>query len=382
LRARVCMVVYSYYPKDVRVRREAEALAKHGYDVTVICLREAHEKRNEVVNGVKVFRLPMQTAREGKKLRYIYQYSMFFLLAFWALSVMHMRHRYRIVHTHSLPDFIVFTAILPKLTGAKVILDLHEAMPEIYLAKMHAKPGGALHRTMLFLENISANFADAVITVSDYIKKIFVSRGMEERKITVIWNVPDINEFVEPTWKDNKKIVFAGKLIEYQDFDTVLEGMCGLEGVELHVYGDGILLPHIKKKVEDLKLGEKVFLHGWVSQKVVHEKLLEHAIVILPFVDNEITRLAVGNKVLEATVLGRPIVAPELPALQELFGDALYYYKPGSPASFVQAIERVFKEREKACICVRKAQERMKERKISWLENEKKLLALYNPANT
>jgi glycosyltransferase involved in cell wall biosynthesis len=372
------MVVYSYYPKDARVRREAEALAKHGYDVTVICLREAHEKRNEVVNGVKVFRLPMQTAREGKKLRYIYQYSMFFLLAFWALSVMHMRHRYHIVHTHSLPDFIVFTAILPKLTGAKVILDLHEAMPEIYLAKMHAKPGGALHRTMLFLENISANFADAVITVSDYIKKIFVSRGMEEKKITVIWNVPDINEFVEPTWKDNKKIVFAGNLTEFFDFDVLLQGVKKLPDVELHIYGDGIMFPVIKRSAEKMGIQDRVFLHGFCPYKKLLEELPKYTIGVMPPKENIFTRLGFGNKTVEYVIRGIPVVSADLPGIRDVFNDdCFYFYEPGNHESLAERITEILNSPKEAIEKVKHAQKILKEKRILWKYVEEDLINLY-----
>ena len=32
-----------------------------------------------------------------------------------------------------MPDFLVFSALIPKLLGAKVVLDLHDPMPELMI---------------------------------------------------------------------------------------------------------------------------------------------------------------------------------------------------------------------------------------------------------
>ena len=52
-----------YYPEDPRVRREAEALASAGHEVDVICLRRITESARETVNGVTIYRLPLDHQR-------------------------------------------------------------------------------------------------------------------------------------------------------------------------------------------------------------------------------------------------------------------------------------------------------------------------------
>ena len=80
LTKRVGMLVHSYYPIDARVRREAEALVGVGYDVEVICLRrtglngEGGEPPTEIVNGVRVHRLPLERKR-ASQLRYFFEPS-------------------------------------------------------------------------------------------------------------------------------------------------------------------------------------------------------------------------------------------------------------------------------------------------------------------
>ena len=65
----VGMLVHGFYPRDPRVRREAEALVEVGYAVRVVCLRapkqlgKQQEPRDEKVNGVHIYRLPLTRKR-------------------------------------------------------------------------------------------------------------------------------------------------------------------------------------------------------------------------------------------------------------------------------------------------------------------------------
>ena len=52
------MLVDKPYPNDTRVRNEAETLINAGYSVVVVCLRKEGEPRQEIVNGVRTYRLP------------------------------------------------------------------------------------------------------------------------------------------------------------------------------------------------------------------------------------------------------------------------------------------------------------------------------------
>jgi len=60
------------------------------------------------------------------------EYLAFFALASFKLIALHIQKRYNVVQVHNLPDWLVFVALIPKLSGARVILDLHDLMPEFY----------------------------------------------------------------------------------------------------------------------------------------------------------------------------------------------------------------------------------------------------------
>jgi len=375
---RVCMVVYSYYPRDPRVRKEATALARNGYDVTVICLRNSDEAREEVVSGVKVRRLPFRTERSGGGLRYAYQYLMFFAMAAFAVTTAHVRRRFAVVHAHSLPDFIVFTAAFAKLTGARVVLDLHEVMPEIYLAKDSSRRRGSfMFRLIVLQERASVAFADRVVTVSDMIGDIFVGRGLPREKLTVIWNTPDIENASAPVTAAGRRLVYAGMINEFQDFDTVIAAFGEMNDVELDIYCDVAYADNLKRKIDERGLGN-MHLKSWLDPKDLRDALSGYAGAILPFVDSEITRIALGNKALESPLMGLPVVATDLPGIRAVFDDScFFFYKAGDPADFAKAVRALLSDDACTRRKVQRSQEVIDDKGLTWSRVEERLIEMY-----
>jgi hypothetical protein len=124
---RVCHVVYSFYDTDYRVRRYATALARRGDHVDVIALRREGQSRDEVIDGCHVSRLQTRSKDERGPLGYLAKVVLFLMRAAAVVASRHAKQRYDIVHVHNLPDFLVFAALIPRLTGARVILDIHDA---------------------------------------------------------------------------------------------------------------------------------------------------------------------------------------------------------------------------------------------------------------
>ena len=142
---RICHVAYAYFPADPRVRREVDALRGAGYDVEVICLRGENEASVETVHGTRITRIPLR-ARRGGRIRYAFQYALFFILSSVELLRLHRLRTFQVVHVHSLPDFQVFCSLPLKMRGVRVILDLHEALPEIVAARFRPGVGSVLIR--------------------------------------------------------------------------------------------------------------------------------------------------------------------------------------------------------------------------------------------
>src|SRR5258708_8773912 len=125
---RICFIRQGYYPLDTRVRRQVRALTLAGHEVDVICLSRPGEPRFERQDKVTVHRVPITKRRAGH-FAYLIQYGAFFVFAMWMATVLHLRRRYELVQVFTLPDVLVFAAVIPPPPGAPVPLAPHETTP-------------------------------------------------------------------------------------------------------------------------------------------------------------------------------------------------------------------------------------------------------------
>src|SRR5438477_4269437 len=116
--ARICIISHSHYPYDARVSRQARALAQAGHEVDIICLRYEDQPFFQRSGGVSVYRLPIGRLRGGK-LRYLFEFFVFQAATTALAGALHLRRRYSVVETTSVPDWLVFAVLIPKLLGAR-----------------------------------------------------------------------------------------------------------------------------------------------------------------------------------------------------------------------------------------------------------------------
>jgi len=182
---RICSVVQEYFPKDIRIRKQTETLIKNNFSVSVICLRNKWEKKHEVIDGVEIYRLNLSKKR-ASIFRYILEYFLFFILAFIKLNILDLKKRFNIVQVNNLPDFLVFSTIIQKLKGSKIVLDMHEIMPEFFMSKYNKSYSSFIIKLLKIIEKISLRFSSEVITINEPIKEIFQRRAIPNKEITIV----------------------------------------------------------------------------------------------------------------------------------------------------------------------------------------------------
>ena len=176
---RVCMVAYSFYEQDNRVMRYAEALAKRGDSVDVIALRKEGFPEYENIRGVNVRRIQTRKINKKGRVSYLLKLIRFLFNSSIALTGRHLKIPYDLIHVHNVPDFEVFAAAFTKLKGAKIILDIHDILPEFYASKFNQSKSGLLFKSLVLLERFSARFADHVIISNHLWEKTLLSRSVE-----------------------------------------------------------------------------------------------------------------------------------------------------------------------------------------------------------
>jgi glycosyltransferase involved in cell wall biosynthesis len=389
----ICMPVYSFYPFDPRVRRAAEALIERGHSVDVICLKEEGDKSADSFNGVGIYRVSL-THKRGGYLRYLYHYSMFFLQVFFTLNALDRKKKYDIIHVHSLPDFLVFVAKIQKFKGKKIVLDLHEVMPEIFAARFNKNMNSPLVKVVGTLERISCAFANSIITVNDARKAVLISRGIPKEKITVIMNAPDKKLFVKKDLREFKKkfqledkfvTVYVGGINYERNLEVILKAMAQLKD-EIpnlffilfgHTYGQGEkYLNELKNLAKDLGISKEVYFGGQLAGEEVASFMELADFGVVSYLKNPMTELAMPNKVFEYSMADVPIISCKLKGIHALLGDdAAIYFEPENHMDLAKKIKWIHENPDKSKKYVEAAQKIY--RLYNWENMKKRLMALY-----
>jgi len=348
---KICMLAFSYYPADPRVRREAEALVEAGMSIDVICLKSNTETRKEFFGSICVYRLPLQRKRGGK-LRYLWEYAFFILLSFFKLSFLHLLKRYKLVHVHNMPDILIFSALIPRLTGAKIILDLHDPMPEVYMAKYSISISHPMIKLLCFLENYSISFSNIVLTPNISFRNLFISRGCPEEKIHIIMNSPDEKIFRRNYTNINTKgsssndkfvIMYHGTIVERNGLNVALNAISkvrkNIPNILFQVYGEGDFVKHFLKRVEDLNLQNIVNYHGHVSLETIATDIRSIDIGLIPNNKSVFTEINMPTRIFEYLCMGKPVIASRTRGILDYFDeDSLCFFEPGNSESLSEVI--------------------------------------------
>ena len=334
------MLVHSYYPADVRVRRECEALADRGDLVDMICLQKPGEPDRETIGNVEIHRLPVQHHRGQGPLGYIREYLHFFILAFFRLSRLHFRHKYPVVQVHNMPDFLVFAALIPKLFGARILLDMHDITPELFVSLYGISDRSLTFKCLCLTERLSLSFADAVLTVNQNIRDLFLTRNPIARKTEVVMNAPDPryftpNGFGASTPNGAFRLFHHGQILRRYSFDVALEGFRlarrEIPNLEFDIYGDGEerYIEELQAFIRDNHLETCVRLHDRVPLEQVPGLIRNAHLGLVPckkdlFVD----KVMLPVRLLEYAAMNLPAIVSRVGTVETYFSDADVAYYP------------------------------------------------------
>lgn len=354
---RAAMVTFSPYPGDPRPRRAVDTLVQEGMTVDLVCLGDGTSPRQETIKNVNVMRIPIENRRCGK-LAYAYQYSAFILISSAIFVLRSLIHRYDLVYVHNMPDILVLSSLVPKAFGAKVILDLHDPMPELMTTIFNLDKDSSSVRLISRLEKWSIARADFVITVNITCKGIFSSRSCRPEKIGVVMNSPDgaIFPFRTPQAPalDNgsrKKafvIMYHGSLVERNGLDLAVEALTRVRktvpNVELRIYGQKT--PFLERVMEAARQkGVQEAIH-YLGPKRLEELIPEIDacdVGVIPNQRNAFTEINTPTRIFEYLTLGKPVIAPNTTGIRDYFGrDSLLFFEPGNLQNLADKIEYAF----------------------------------------
>lgn len=382
----ILVLAYTTYSTDSRIKRESETMAEEGFRLTLFTPREGRKARKYELRGVDVHEawLPKY---QGKSLGlYFFSYLIFSLLCI-LFCLKHMfKHKIAVVHVHNMPNFLVFGAQPCRLRGGKIILDIHDTLVETYEAKFPKKFGKIIRKILRLEEFLSAKLSDKVIAVNEPQARVLNGRGIPKSKIAVLLNVPDDKLFdysskiAEREHGEKFKVVYHGTIAERNGVDMLIQAVKDLQEkipqIELHIIGFGDYLEKCMNLARQLDILRFVAFWGKTESEKISGILESMDLEVVPTKKSQASDLMLPVKLIESAVLGLPVVAPKLSAIEYYFNEGMvFYFIADDQKSLTEAILHAYKDREGRILRSRNAKTFAE--KYSWDTHKKILLDLY-----
>ncbi len=323
----------------------------------LFCVGDKNVPKREFLNGINIWRLPV-TNRRGGKLAYAYQYSAFILISSVMMGLRSLRHRYDLVYVHNMPDVLVLSALIPKMLGAKVILDLHDPMPELMTTIFNLDPNSLSVRLIARLEKWSMARANQVLTVNVACKRIFSSRSCSPAKIGVVMNSPHDEIFpfqaarmhASRSQTPNKRfvIMYHGSIVERNGLDLAIDALArvrqAVPAAELRIYGSKTAFAErMMEEVHNRGLIESVRYLGPKRLEDLVREIEDCNVGIIPNPRNAFTEINTPTRIFEYLAMGKPVIAPRTLGIEDYFSpESLIFFEPGNAVDLAQKLEYVF----------------------------------------
>jgi glycosyltransferase involved in cell wall biosynthesis len=326
---KACMVAYTFYEADNRVRRYAETLVKRGDEVDAIVLRREGQSPFEVIAGVNVYRIQKRIRDEGGPSSYLRKLLIFLLRSAWVLTRRHLRARYDIIHVHSVPDFQVFATLVPRLMGARVILDIHDIVPELYATKFNVSERSLPFRLLVLMERLSVRYSDHAIISNHLWHERLVRRSAQPERCTTILNYPDLSIFYRRprTVANGGEFImcYPGTLSWHQGVDIVIGAMAQLRdeanNLRFLILGDGAERERLIALAKEHGLEDRVTIIKGVPIEEVAKTMANVDLGLEPKRKHSCANEALSTKILEFMAMGVPVLASDTRVHQMYFTD-------------------------------------------------------------
>ena len=354
--ARILIIAYTAYARDGRVKRQAEALTSRGDQVDAICLADGELADTR---GVNVIGLLLPRYRGASRIDYLRSYLNFFSQAAALAIRRSFKERYDVVIACTMPDAAILSALPCRLFGSKLVLDVHDTMPELYLDKFGGRHGRFGARMLMLQERLSARLADRVLAVHDLHAERLQLSGVPQRKLVVIANSPDPRIFPvadadcqsrrvrsEPN-VGTFSIICHGTISRRLGLDTTLAALALLHHrfplIRLRIIGSGDYLNELKTLSRKLRVESAISFESPVPIQELAAKLGEANVGLVPNNESSATHLMLPVKLLEYATLGIPVICARLRTIEHYFSPkSVRYFSPNNAGQLARAIQDLY----------------------------------------
>ena len=362
---KVLIFSVTYYPRlvggdVVAVKEITNRIDPKEFEFHLITLRfDKNLPREEKIGNVNVYRLgfvgDMKESADSLKFPLHYNKYLFTILGAWKAFRLSRKIKFDLSWS-VMANYAGFAALFFKFLKLKIpfLLTLQEGDPFEYTKK----------RVGIFYPLFKMIFtrADAVQAISHYLARHAKDMGFKGEP-KVVPNGVDIDRFdIEISREERVKIreklglkendialVTTSRLVIKNGVGDVIEALAKLpENVKFVIFGEGYLKENLKLRIENLKLGDRVFLKGFIDHKEMPKYLKASDIFVRPSLSE-----GFGNSFIEAMAARLPVVATRVGGIADFLEDPSnssgqvatgYVCKPQNPQSVANTVNRAIND--------------------------------------
>lgn len=396
--SKVLMILDSYFPSDIRVRKEFTAIIDAGYDVTLLCYRKKGEKRKETILGCNIIRSSASISSFHKGLIDMFN-ALFFINPVLNKELNRLGEKYDVIHVHDLP--LANTALrFGEKHGMKTILDLHENYPEALKVWFAWRKGSLVNlKNKIFFnyrwwrryERKMVPRFDSVLAVVDEMKsRIIADNEVDGSNVTVISNTGPKDIFDSTTTQKNEfesnHIIYVGGIGPHRGLDTCIRGMAVLQeknfDYNLIIVGSGNRdnINYLKEVAKEKNVYNRVKFTGQIPFQQALKYMQTAFLNVIPHSRNGHTDNAVPHKLFQIMNSGYPLMVSSSAPLKRIVTqhDAGVVFEADNPTDFAQKV--IWADENKSTLrkFVKNARDTVQNKGLNWETDAKKLVRLYD----
>lgn len=323
------LVIYRHYwpdttPYATLLRAMLERLVDDGHTVDVITAQPSYndlvhprQPRLQQLDGVTIRRLTLLPERKRRYALRLINFCWFLLRA--VLHAIWHRRGYDLVIGSSHPPVLMGVALraIRRWTGIPFIYHCQDLQPECMALARRLRPAWIV-QLLTAVDTQTCQDAEAVIVLSDDMRRTMVERGVPDGKVAVINNfslyyapqpvpVPPEFQHAEP---DTFRVLFAGNMGAFQALDRIVAAAHLLSDhpeIQFYFMGQGAQKPHLRHQARKL-LGTTVHFYDHQPREVAFCYMAACDLGIVSLED-ELYRVAFPSKMMTYLAAGLPVLA-------------------------------------------------------------------------
>ena len=326
---RILIVSQYFYPENFKINDIAFFLKSKGFDVTVLTSKPNYpegkffkgynffNKNTEIINGVKIIRVPTIPRLNGGALGMILNYLSFLFFGFFVF-LFKIKNKYDLVFATLLTPA---TSLLPMIWIKKdlrfpVILWVLDLWPDSF----YANTGFRINLVSKQIEKISDqvyNNADSIFISSNYFRKPIIKRLNSTKRFSffpnwaedIFYNKIKNTSLDQFNYPEGFNIVFTGNIGESQGFEDIVEAakMTSHTSINWILIGDGRKRDWIKSQIEDHNI-KNIYIPGRYPLELMPSYFSLADILLITLKKDEVFSNTLPAKLQPYLTSGKPIL--------------------------------------------------------------------------